>query len=109
VSQTVPLATLQKVWRGDFSTFWRAPPGYAQSIVDGNAGPLVDGLATRLAMARGEPVTAEKHTYDAAFKAKVAAFQQAHGLRPDGVAGPTTFMQLNRVTGVEEPRLAAGG
>ena len=109
VSQTVPLSILQKVWRGDFSTFWRAPPGYAQSIVDGNAGPLVDGLATRLAMARGEPVTADKHTYDAAFKAKVAAFQQAHGLRPDGVAGPTTFMQLNRVTGVEEPRLAAGG
>jgi general secretion pathway protein A len=108
-SQTVSLATLQKVWRGDFSTFWRAPPGYAQSIVDGNAGPLVDGLATRLAIARGEPVTADKHTYDAAFKAKVAAFQQAHGLRPDGVAGPTTFMQLNRVTGVEEPRLAAGG
>lgn len=108
-SQTVSLATLQQVWRGDFATFWRAPPGYAQSLVDGNAGPLVDGLATRLAMARGEPVTAEKHTYDAAFKAKVAAFQQAHGLRPDGVAGPTTFMQLNRVTGVEEPRLAAGG
>ncbi|MGH6645408.1 AAA family ATPase [Aquabacterium sp.] len=109
VSQTVPLSTLQKIWRGDFSTFWRAPPGYLQSIVDGNVGPLVDGLATRLAMARGEPVTAEKQTYDAAFKAKVAAFQQAHGLRPDGVAGPTTFMQLNRVTGVDEPRLATGG
>ncbi|RZL02231.1 MAG: peptidoglycan-binding protein [Rubrivivax sp.] len=109
VTQTVPLSTLQKVWRGDFSTFWRAPPGYLQSIVDGNAGPLVDVLATRLAMARGEPVTAEKQTYDTAFKAKVAAFQQAHGLRPDGVAGPTTFMQLNRVTGVDEPRLAAGG
>ncbi|MDO9005389.1 MAG: AAA family ATPase [Aquabacterium sp.] len=109
VSKTVPVTTLLKVWRGDFATFWRAPPGYVQSIVDGNSGPLVDTLATRLAIAQGEPVTADKRTYDAALKAKVAAFQQAHGLRPDGVAGPTTFMQLNRVTGVEEPRLRTGG
>ncbi len=109
VSKTVPVSVLLKVWRGDFATFWRAPPGYLQSIVDGNAGPLVDNLATRLAMAQGEPVTADKRTYDAALKAKVAAFQQAQGLRPDGVAGPTTFMQLNRVTGVDEPRLRAGG
>lgn len=105
VTQTVPLGTLGKLWRGDFATFWRAPPGYQQSIVDGNAGPVVDGLATRLAMALGEPVTADKQTYDAALKAKVAAFQQAHGLKPDGVAGPTTFMQLNRATGVDEPHL----
>ena len=109
VSRTVPVSTLLKVWRGDFATFWRAPPGYLQSLVDGNVGPLVDNLVTRLAIAQGEPVTADKRTYDAALKAKVAAFQQAHGLRPDGVAGPTTFMQLNRVTGVDEPRLRAGG
>ena len=109
VSKTVPVSTLLKVWRGDFATFWRAPPGYLQSIVEGNAGPVVDSLATRLAIAQGEPVTADKRTYDAALKAKVAAFQQAHGLRPDGVAGPTTFMQLNRVTGVDEPRLRTGG
>ncbi|WP_366481286.1 AAA family ATPase, partial [Aquabacterium sp.] len=57
VTKTVPLATLLKVWRGDFATFWRAPPGYLQSIVDGNAGPLVDTLVTRLAIAQGEPVT----------------------------------------------------
>ena len=31
--------------------------------------------------------------------------QLAQGLRPDGIAGPTTFMQLNRATGVDEPRL----
>jgi len=105
VTQTVSLGTLSKIWRGDFATFWRAPPGYQQSIVDGNVGPLVDGLATRLAMARGEPVTADKQNYDAALKAKVAAFQLAHGLKPDGIAGPTTFMQLNRATGVDEPHL----
>jgi general secretion pathway protein A len=105
ITQTVSVASLNKIWRGDFATFWRAPPGYLQSVVDGNTGPLVDNLATRLAMAQGEPVTADKQAYDAALKAKVAAFQQTHGLKPDGIAGPTTFMQLNRATGVDEPHL----
>ena len=27
-AQTVPLGALAQVWRGDFATFWRAPPGY---------------------------------------------------------------------------------
>ena len=39
------------------------------------------------------------------LKARVSNFQRAHGLQPDGVAGPTTFMQLNRLSGVDEPRL----
>jgi general secretion pathway protein A len=36
----------------------------------------------------------------------VSRFQAAHGLSADGKAGPTTFMQLNRVIGIDEPRLA---
>jgi general secretion pathway protein A len=36
----------------------------------------------------------------------VSTFQRAQGLKPDGIAGPTTFMQLNRVSGVDEPRLS---
>ena len=43
---------------------------------------------------------------DAELLAKVERFQTAHGLPAVGKAGPTTFMQLNRVTGVDEPRLA---
>ena len=41
----------------------------------------------------------------AALRGKVFAFQLAQGLRPDGIAGPTTFMHLNRALGVAEPRL----
>jgi general secretion pathway protein A len=42
-----------------------------------------------------------------ALPARVAAFQVARGLPPDGVAGPLTVMLLNRATGVDEPRLPA--
>ena len=44
--------------------------------------------------------------YDAALRQRVAAYQLAAGLKPDGLAGPTTYMLLNRALAVDEPRLA---
>ncbi len=103
--RTLSLATLAKVWRGDFVTFWRAPPGYADPIGPGRTGLAVDHLAAQLAATRSEPVPGDKQTSDAALRSKIMAFQLAQGLRADGVAGPTTFMLLHRATGVDEPRL----
>ena len=40
-----------------------------------------------------------------ALRRKVARFQAAHGIKGTGTAGPTTFMQLNRASGVDEPWL----
>ena len=34
---TVPLAELARVWRGDYATFWRAPPGYREGDVTATA------------------------------------------------------------------------
>ena len=104
-AQKVSLAALTKFWSGEFGTMWRMPVGYATAIGQGASGPLVDGLATQLAMLAGEPVPAPGQTMDAALRAKVVRFQTAHGLTALGKAGPTTFMQLNRATGVDEPRL----
>jgi general secretion pathway protein A len=42
----------------------------------------------------------------AKWRDSVAAFQVVQGLPADGRAGPLTLMQLNRVAGVDEPRLA---
>ncbi|MEO7642027.1 MAG: peptidoglycan-binding domain-containing protein, partial [Ramlibacter sp.] len=42
---------------------------------------------------------------EAALAPRVRAFQVAQGLPADGRPGPMTFMQLNRVAGVDEPRL----
>jgi len=102
-AQTVSLLELGQQWRGDYATLWRQPPGYSGRITPG---PMLDWLRAQLAKARGEPKPAAAQKYvDAATRAKVAAFQRSQGLDRDGLAGPVTLMQLNRVAGVAEPRL----
>ena len=52
------------------------------------------------------PSPRESTRADAALlKTQLRSFQLAQGLVADGQVGPMTFMQLNRVAGVEEPRL----
>ena len=101
ISRTVSLVSLASLWRGDFATFWREPKGYAGQLVDANSGAIASWVGRQLAALHGQAVAAG----DAEWKAQVSAFQRSQGLRPDGLAGPTTFMQLNRVTGIDEPRL----
>ncbi len=102
----VPLSLLTTAWRGDFTTFWRVPAGYSVPLALGSRGVLVDAVGAQLATAQGAPVPAPDHVFDATLRSRVAAFQQAQGLTPDGVAGPTTLMQINRASGVAEPWLA---
>jgi general secretion pathway protein A len=104
---TLSLEQLAGLWRGEFATFWRAPEGYAAPLVEGSSGPAVQALAAALASDRHEPAPAPNAVFDAALRSRLAAFQLAQGLKPDGVAGPGTFMMLNRRAGVAEPRLAA--
>jgi len=94
--RSVPLLVLAGLWRGEFATFWRVPPGYREPPADPASGALAEWMAARLAATAGEPL-----------KARVVAFQVAHGLKPDGLAGPMTLMQINRASGVDEPRLNA--
>ena len=102
----VPLAVLEKRWQGEFGTLWRLPAGYVTAVADGASGPVVDQLAKQLALVAGEPAPPPGQLIDASLHAKVARFQSAHGLRAVGRAGPTTFMQLNRASGIDEPVLA---
>ena len=100
------LGMLAVMWGGEFATLWRAPAGYRAPLNDGDTGAAVDALATQLAAWSGETAPAAGGAFGAALKVRVAAFQRAQGLKSDGIAGPTTFMQLNRVSGVDEPRLS---
>ena len=101
VTQTVSLATLATVWRGDFATYFRVPPGYVNKVVDDDTGPMAQWLSAQLSKVDGGAGA----TSGAALRSRVYAFQLAQGLKADGLAGPTTFMQLNRAMGIAEPRL----
>ncbi|MFG6459053.1 ExeA family protein [Roseateles sp. BYS96W] len=100
----VAVAELAGAWRGEFATFWRPPPGYVNRA--DNMGPLRNWLAAQLARVPGLPASAAGATPSVAeLTRQVQAFQAAQGLPPDGRIGPVTLMQINRATGVAEPRL----
>ncbi len=101
----VSTASLASLWRGDFATLWRVPSGYRSKILPGQKGPVVNWLAGRLAALDGQAPPAEPAVFGKQMEARLQAFQLTQGLKPDGVAGATTLMLLNRATGVSEPRL----
>jgi general secretion pathway protein A len=104
--QKVTLAALAARWQGGFATLWQAPPGYTGRT--GLDGETVDWIAGHLAAVNGLPAPAGPRSFDASLKAQLRSFQLAKGLVADGQPGPLTFMQLNRVAGVDEPRLRTG-
>ena len=105
---TIRLVSLARLWRGDFATYWRPPPGYTAGLQGGSTGPLIHRLASQLTLLDGAPAplaSAAPPILDAALRARVRAFQRAQGLNPDGQPGPMTFMQIDSATNVDEPRL----
>jgi general secretion pathway protein A len=94
----VPLPELARDWRGDFVALWRPPPGYRPGrIVADDDDTLARWVQARLGAIdglAGRPLDQQ-----------VLAFQLAQGLTPDGLAGAQTLMALNRVSGVDAPRL----
>jgi general secretion pathway protein A len=105
---TVRLVSLGRLWRGDFATYWRPPPGYSADLSDASSGTAVHRLASQLSLLDGVPAplaSAAPPVLDAALRTRVRAFQRAQGLKPDGQPGPMTFMQIDSATGEPEPRL----
>ncbi len=90
--QTVTLAALASRWQGDFATLWRAPAGYTPRTQDP---AVLAWVSSRL----------PAETAGAPLPQRLKTFQLAHGLPADGQLGPLTFMQLNRASGADEPRL----
>jgi len=107
VPYTVSLVSLADYWRGEFATFWRAPPEYSGSIVS-RSGPTAHWLALQLATARGDSRPIGDRFDDATLNGWIHTFQLTQGLASDGIAGPITLMQLNRAVGIEEPHLQTG-
>lgn len=104
-SQEVSLVVLARYFNGEFATFWRGPPSFRGRIQLGDTGEDVDWIAAQLAKLNGAAPSAGPKTYDSKTRSQVREFQQAQGLYVDGIPGPATLMMLNRVAGVDEPRL----
>ena len=100
-SYVLPLAALAGAWGGDFATFWRLPPGWADTPDGGS------NVAARAWLEQG--LAGAGFMAGAPLAERVRGFQITQGLPADGRAGPMTVMRLNRAAGVDEPKLPAGG
>jgi len=105
--ERIDLATFVARFGGEFTTFWRMPRGFRDELAQGDRGPDVDWLAARLAQLNGAPAPKADRPLDATTRDWLRRFQAAQNLKADGVAGPRTYMRLNQLSGVPEPRLLA--
>ena len=98
------LDALAAVWRGDYATLWRTPPGTTARIGNVSNGPAAQWMDQRL---QGLQATGQLPTEAGDFAARLRVFQQGQGIDGSGKATPMTFMQVNRLSGVAEPRLTS--
>jgi general secretion pathway protein A len=86
---------------------WRTPPFGGRVIASSDSADAIAWLRERLARLPGSELTVDPARYDADVVAAVRAFQQAHGLNSDGLAGPRTLIMLSNVLAdLDAPRLS---
>ena len=64
-------------------------------------------IAGRLAALNKLDAPRSERPFDESTRGLLRAFQAKQNLKADGVAGPRTYMRLNQLSGVDEPRLLA--
>jgi general secretion pathway protein A len=103
--QSIGLAALAPLFDGEYTTFWRMPRGFREQVAAGDTGPDVDWIAERLAQLNKVRPPVVDQPFGKRTQEMLRDFQARQNLKADGVAGPRTYMLLNQLTGVEEPRL----
>lgn len=97
-TREISRARLLELWTGRFQVVWRSDAGVGL-IQPGAVGDAVVWLRRRLLQIQGKnpdtQVGRPSPVYDDALEKRLKAFQRAHGLKPDGMAGPRTQMMLN--------------
>ena len=105
---TVSLGLLATRIDGEYTTLWKVPRGFRDQVGPGDSGPDVDWIAARLAELDGKRAAPPAgQVLDEPTRRLLRAFQVKQNLKADGLAGPRTYMRLNQLTGVDEPRLLA--
>jgi general secretion pathway protein A len=108
--QKVGLGALATRLDGEFTTLWKAPRAFREQVHPGDSGADVDWIANRLAELNKVEAPRADQPLGEATRRLLRGFQAGQNLKADGVAGPRTYMRLNQLSGVDEPRLllAAG-
>jgi general secretion pathway protein A len=105
--QKVSLGALATRIDGEFTTLWKAPRTFRDEVHPGDTGPDVDWIAGRLAELNKLAAPRTERPLDEPTRRLLRTFQAKQNLKADGVAGPRTYMRLNQLSGVDEPRLLA--
>jgi len=103
--QKLSVATLALRFDGAFTTWWKMPRHFRDQLGGGEQGADVDWLAATLARLAGVAAPAAGTPLGATTQELLRNFQIQQNMKADGVAGPRTYMRLNQLSGVAEPRL----
>ena len=97
----LPITEADRHWLGEYLILWKLPGGRVQLTL-GNKGPEVAALQEQLARVNkddgAEPIVVNS-VFDDTLRRQVMAFQSAHGLESDGIAGKETLILLNSLAG----------
>jgi general secretion pathway protein A len=105
-SHRLPVSEVDRYWLGDFALLLKAPPNGNLLLRAGDRGPDVAWLRQSLETAQQVKLPAADPAYfDIPLHNEVIAFQRSHGLKPDGVVGKQTLIQLNTHSGGNVPLL----
>lgn len=101
---TLTADALTALWRGEYLSLWRTPPGQVGHLSNGYDGSAAAWMEQRLNLLQTRGLLPDSAD---TLRAKVEAFQRANGLEVNGRAGTTTLILLNKASGVNEPRLSS--
>ncbi|MGA9575311.1 MAG: AAA family ATPase, partial [Lysobacterales bacterium] len=106
-SVRLPVAEVDRYWRGDFTLLLRAPPNGHFLLAAGDRNPDVAWLRQLLEEAQQVELPADDPQYfDILLQTQVMDFQRRHGLTPDGMVGKQTLIQLGTYTDRDVPLLS---
>jgi general secretion pathway protein A len=106
--ETVEIGTdeFSRYWKGEYSLLWPAPPWFNGELRKGQKGPKVAWLQLQLARLRGERTNSRPTAdYSDEVAQAVRSFQNANGLKPDGIVGPQTLNRLLMLLDADSPML----
>lgn len=106
--ELVAADALEREWNGTFVVLWKPPRAGIGLLSPGMMGADVVWLRQRLDALAGQanPAARGGPVYDEPLVARVAAFQRAQKLIPDGIAGAETMAKLSAVADRAAPSLA---